>query len=126
MFPGLKTVCFKIEQGDWPYTGDGGAGEWTVTLPNNAKIKNIYVFRPANGSGGAGNVQLSVGNGDKSTTYGSSTLAAGTAEHYISVEKAHNQLISCGTTTPNTQVKLWGATTNSSIVTGGYAIVQYY
>lgn len=125
-FPGLKTVCLKTQNQLWPYTGDGGINDWTLNLPDGARIKNIYVFRPANGSGGAGNVQLAVGNGDKTTTYASSTLAAGTAEHSISVEQGMNALIAGGITNPNNQVRIWGSTTNTSIVDGGFAIVQYF
>ncbi len=125
-FPGLKCVSFKNTLGDWPYTADSDANDWTVTLPKDALIKRIVVFRPANGSGGAGNVQLEVGNGDKSTSYGTSTLAAGTAAHLIVVERNFDALIDCGSTNPNNQVRIWGATKNTSIVTGGYAFVEYY
>jgi hypothetical protein len=125
-FPGLKTVCFKNELGNWPYTGDSDDNDWTVLLPKNALIKNIYVYRPANAGGGAGNIQLAVGNGDKTTTYASSTLAAGTSAHVITIEKTIDSLIAGGATSPNNKVRIWGSTKNSSVISGGYSIVQYY
>ena len=125
-FPGVKSISVKNTLGDWPYTGDGDANDWRVLLPVGALIKSIKVYRPANGSGGAGNVQLAVGTGDKGTTYGSSTLAAGTSAHVISLEYDIDAMINCGSVTNTRQVRLWGSTKNTSVVTGGYFVVEYY
>lgn len=123
-FPGLKTHSAKPQLGFWPFTD--ASYDYTLYLQDNALVKNIYVFRPANGGGGAGAYQLHVGNGDKTVTYGSSTLGVGTDAHTIIVERPINNLISGGTTSPNNRVMIWANPTNASSVDGGYFLVEYY
>ena len=124
-FPGLKHISVKPQNRPWPNLDT--TADWVVTLPNNALIKNIYVYRPAGAR--AESYQLNVGNGDESTTYANDGAGLNSnVAHTIVVEKTIATLISAGTTNPNNQVKVWANphTTDSDIVTGGYFIVEYY
>lgn len=124
-FPGLKRISVKPTNRNWPYTD--ASWDWTVLLPANALIKNIYIWRKADVNGGAGSYKLFVGNGDKSTSYGDSGGGlVGTQEHLIVVEKSINALIAAGTTNPNNQVRIWANPTTAGVVYDGYFIVEYY
>lgn len=124
-FAGLKIVNAKISSGLWPATGDSDAADWTVQLPDNALIRNIYVYRPAGASGST--YTLKVGNGDKSTTYADDGGGLGSnVAHSITVEKTLATLISAGTSNPNNQVRVWADPNVNDPVTGGYFIVEYY
>lgn len=124
-FAGLKTANGKISSAIWPTTGDGDANDWTVQLPANALIRNIYVYRPAGASGST--YTLNVGNGDKSLAYGNDGGGLGSnVEHIITVELTMATLIAAGTTNPNNQVRVWATPNVADPVAGGYFIVEYY
>lgn len=124
-FPGLKTISVKPQNRPWPY-GDASY-DWLVTLPANALIVNIYVYRPAN-AGNDGSYTLHVGNGDKSVVYATDGGGIGAASaRKIIVQNSIAQLITAGTASPQNQVRVWAdPTTSYAAATGGYFLVQYY
>ena len=87
--------------------------DWTVTLPRDALIANIQIFRPAN-SGADEPYQLHVGNGDKSVTYATDggSIRARTARS-ISVQFNWAEMISAGGSHPHNQVRVWASPTTS-------------
>jgi hypothetical protein len=124
-FPGLKSISVKPQNRSWPFA-DAGC-DWVVTLPANALIVNIYVFRPAN-AGSAGAYTLHVGNGDKSVVYGTDGGGIDApAARSIVVQHDIGNLASAGTSNPHNQVRVWAnPTTSYGGAMGGYFIVQYY
>ncbi len=124
-FPGLKTISVKPQNRSWPCVD--AEYDWVVTLPAQALIVNIFVYRPAN-AGPAGPYTLHVGNGDKSVVYGSDGGGiGGPRERAITVQRAIGELISAGTSNPDNQVRVWAdPTTHYRGATGGYFVVQYY
>lgn len=124
-FPGLKTVSVKPQNRSWPFADD--RYDWSVTLPVDALIVNIYVFRPAN-AGGAAAYTLHVGNGDKSVVYGTDGggISAPAARSVIVQNNVAN-LVCAGRSSPHNQVRIWAdPTTAYSGAIGGHFIVQYY
>jgi hypothetical protein len=124
-FPGLKTVSVKPQNRSWPFAD--ARYDWCVTLPSNALIVNIYVFRPAN-AGGSAAYTLHVGNGDKSVVYGTDGggISASAARSII-VQYDVARLLSAGVSNPRNQVRVWAdPTTSYAGAMGGYFIVQYY
>jgi len=124
-FPGLKSISVKPQNRSWPFAD--AACDWTVTLPANALIANIYVFRPAN-AGSTGAYTLHVGNGDRSVIYGSDGggISAPAARSII-VQNNIGNWVSAGTSNPHNQVRVWAdPTTSYSGAMGGYFMVQYY
>jgi hypothetical protein len=124
-FPGLKTVSVKPQNRPWPFAGPNF--DWTVTLPDNALIANIYISRPAN-AGRREPYALHVGNGDRSVVYGSDGggISAPDARSIV-IQKGIGHLISAGATSPDNQVRVWAdPTTSYTGASGGFFIVQYY
>jgi Pectate lyase superfamily protein len=124
-FSGLKTISVKPQNRSWPAAGS--AYDWVVTLPRNALIAAIQIFRPAN-DGPDQPYELHVGNGDKSRIYG--TDGGGIrarAARSISVQFSLADMISAGDSHPNNQVRVWADPSTSYLAAlGGYFIVQYY
>lgn len=123
-FAGLKTVSGKPQNRPWPFADS--SFDWSVTLPVGALIVAIQVFRPANhGSDEA--YTLHVGNGDKSTIYG--TDGGGISApmpRSIIVENSIAHMVAVGGG-PSSEVRIWAdPTTKFGGATGGYFIVQYY
>ncbi len=124
-FAGLKTVSVKPQNRSWPFAD--ARYDWCVTLPSNALIVNINVFRPAN-AGGSAAYTLHVGNGDKSVVYGTDGggISASAARSII-VQYDVANLLSAGVSNPHNQVRVWAdPTTSYAGAMGGYFIVQYY
>jgi hypothetical protein len=113
-----KVATIHMAARAWPVS----TTERTVVLPAGAMIMNLYILRPVGGSGSVA-YQLRVGNGDKSVTYGTSTLGVETNVHSIEVLNLKRQV---GTTTNERTVRLWADPPGSNAVAGGgYAIVEY-
>lgn len=124
-FPGLKSISVKPQNRPWPYAD--AAYDWIVTLPADALIASIEVFRPAN-AGGDSNYVLHVGNGDRSVVYGTDGggIRASVARKII-VKKDITELIAAGSSNPQNQVRVWAdPTTSYAGAAGGFFIVQYY
>jgi hypothetical protein len=124
-FSGLKTVSVKPQNRSWPAAGS--ALDWVVTLPRNALIAKIDIFRPAN-DGRDEPYELHVGNGDKSVIYGADGGGIrARAARSITVQFSLAQMISAGDSHPNNQVRVWADPNTSYLgALGGYFIVQYY
>ena len=115
----------KPQNRSWPFAD--ARYDWCVTLPSNALIVNINVFRPAN-AGGSAAYTLHVGNGDKSVVYGTDGggISASAARSII-VQYDVANLLSAGVSNPHNQVRVWAdPTTSYAGAMGGYFIVQYY
>jgi hypothetical protein len=124
-FPGLKTVSVKPQNRPWPFAD--AVYDWIVTLPVDALIANILVFRPGN-DGRDEPYTLHVGNGDRSAVYGTDGggIPAPGARSIV-VQRNFAQLIAAGSTSPANQVRVWAnPTTSFGGAVGGYFIVQYY
>jgi Pectate lyase superfamily protein len=116
----LKTAVIKPAKLDFPSTG---FPERTITIPQNSVIKNIYIQKPAFGASNI-DYRLFVGNDNKTTTYGSSTLGPAKNQHVINVE---NLFLEVGTDLNLRTIRLWAETTYSGSPGAlGYAIVEYY
>jgi hypothetical protein len=124
-FSGLKSVSVKPQNRPWPFAD--ASYDWIVTLPTNALIVNIYVYRPAN-AGQAESYTLHVGNGDKSVVYGTDGGGVSApAARSIIVQNDIRTLVSAGTSSPHNQVRVWAnPTTSYGGANGGYFMVQYY
>jgi len=119
----LKTAKIK-GWGYWPTNGDTSG--YSVTLPPNSLIKNIYVYKPQAGAIATA-FELHVGNGDRSVTYASSGSAAQNLAHTITKNFAVGAEIDVGTDADDRVVRLWcdGGDAGAGFG-GGYAIVEYY
>lgn len=111
-----KQANIKTAAAVFPYAS---GSETTIKLPKNCLIKSASVFKPAQGGSGS-TYQLFVGNGDKSSTYGSSTSAAQANAHSINA----NDINVYGSTDNTRTVRLW-STGGDSGHTGGWALVEY-
>ena len=130
-----KIAVLKRKSGRWPRTTASDPGEpsdtdeWTVKLPVNAVIKNIYIFKPAAG-GSSAPYQLHVGNNDKTVIYGSSNNGGMKDSHSITVENSAADIVVVGTNDNDRIVRLWadpgGDGTALHSLPGELAIVEYY
>lgn len=115
----------QIGTGTWPDNDATNSPERYVILPPYARIKSIWVRKAAR-SGIATNYQLFVGNGDKSTTYGSSTLGRQDAEHVINVPALMKAV---GTDLNTRTVRIWanpvGITAGHALTADDWIIVEY-
>jgi hypothetical protein len=131
--PRVKVAVLKAAGAAWPKT-TGAAGSMStereayVILPDSAVITGFAIYKPASGASTAA-YQLSVGNGDKTTTYASSTLAQYKDAHVINVSLPPNQWISVGTDANTKTVHLWapsgGDSVSQSDLVGEVALVYY-
>lgn len=100
-------------------SGEGmvvGTTEYDFVLPPNAFVLNIRVYRPARSSG-TDTYQLHVGNSDKSVVYGES--ASGVFKDEFEIDTGVLGFLEDNT------VKLWATGTATSVVTTGYAYIEY-
>lgn len=120
----LKTANLFSESDGWPYyDGAEYLYERTVTLPVNAWIKRIHVYKPAD-AGGSTTYILRVGNDDKTTIYGESVPAAQSAVHEINIEDMNIDVAAVANTRT---IRLWCvADSTGQIDAGGFATVEYY
>lgn len=117
----LKTTTM-MNAATFPNAG-GTARERTVKLPVGAMIKSIYIEKDLSGAN-TDAYQLHVGTSDKVTIYGSSTLAQIKDLHTIEIEK---QFIDVGVADNERIVRMWATgDTNTDIVSGGHAFIEYY
>jgi hypothetical protein len=127
-FPGLKTMIGKVANRQW--CDATGNFNWTITLPNNALIVQILVYRPATGS----NVvfTLNVGTTANATLYGTSGASNTNLAQTISVDNlatpANWVNVGTGGAPGNTvMVSMTGTASGQGVVgTGGYFLVRYY
>lgn len=121
-----KRVWIKLPAKTWPKSnGSGGStGEFTVQLPVGAIISRIVIRKPAGGAN-ANNYQLQVSNDDKSTVYGSSTLAAQNVAHNIDVSPYTE--VGSSANSRVVRVSVTGSTSNSATAdaTAGWGFVEY-
>ncbi len=125
--PPLKVMVGKPANRQW--CDATGNFNWTITLPANATIVKILVYRAATAS----NVvyTLNVGNSGTPTLYGTSGASNCNLAQTISIDYSATPAswVSAGTTSPGNQVQvsMTGAASGPNVVgSTGYFMVFYY
>lgn len=126
-FVGLKKMIGKPLARQWC---DSTANfNWTITLPNNALIVKIIVYRAATATNAA--YTLLVGNSGTPALYGTSGVSNCNLAQTISVDFSATPAswVNAGTTSPGNQVQVsatTAATGAGAVGSIGYFIVEYY